>query len=95
MLKQAIERSPEEMQLILTEVLELPKAKQEDLAKLLRKTSLAAVISSARMVADRLEFLSGLEAMLFDPDLKKHFKKGRNSTASSRKIHGSSVRNLR
>lgn len=74
MLKQAIERSPEEVQLILTEVLELPKQKQEDLAKLLRKTSLAAVISSARMVADRLDFLSGLEAMLFDPNLQKHLK---------------------
>jgi len=55
-------------------VLELPKQKQEDLAKLLRKTSLSAVISSAKMVADRLEFLRGLETMLFDTDLKKHFK---------------------
>jgi hypothetical protein len=26
------------------------------------------------MVAQRLEFLSALEAMLFDPDLKKNFK---------------------
>jgi hypothetical protein len=74
MLKQAIESSPEDVQLILTEVLELPKQKQEDLAKLLRKTSLSAVISSAKMVADRLEFLRGLETMLFDTDLKKHFK---------------------
>ena len=74
MLRQAIEKSPEEVQLIMTEVLGLPKQKQEELAKLLRKTTLSAVISAARMVAERLEFLTGLEAMLFDPDLKKHFK---------------------
>jgi hypothetical protein len=74
MLKQGVENSPEEIQLIMTEVLGLPKQKQEELAKLLRKTTLAAVISSAKMVADRLEFLTGLEAMLFDADLKKHLK---------------------
>ncbi len=74
MLKQGVENSPEEIQLIMTEVLGLPKHKQEELAKLLRKTTLASIISSAKMVADRLEFLTGLEAMLFDTDLKKHLK---------------------
>lgn len=74
MLKQGVENSPDEIQLIMTEVLGLPKQKQEELAKLLKKTSLAAVISSAKMVADRLDFLTGLEAMLFDADLKKHLK---------------------
>jgi hypothetical protein len=74
MLKQGVENSPEEIQLIMTEVLGLPKQKQEELAKLLQKTSLASIISSAKMVADRLEFLTGLEAMLFDTDLKKHLK---------------------
>ena len=74
MLRQAIEKSPEEVQLIMNEVLGLPKAKQEELAKLLRKTTLSAVISAAKMVAERLELLTGLEAMLFDPDLKKTFK---------------------
>ena len=74
MLKQGVENSPDEIQLIMTEVLGLPKQKQEELAKLLQKTTLASIISSAKMVADRLEFLTGLEAMLFDPDLKKHLK---------------------
>jgi hypothetical protein len=74
MLKQGVENSPEEIQLIMTEVLGLPKQKQEELAKLLQKTTLASIISSAKMVADRLEFLTGLETMLFDTDLKKHLK---------------------
>lgn len=74
MLRQAIEKSPEEVQLIMTEVLGLTKDKQEELAKLLRRTTLSAVITAAKMVAQRLEFLTALEAMLFDADLKKNFR---------------------
>ena len=67
MLRQAIERSPEDLQLILTEVLELPQKKREELAQLLQRTSLARIISAAKLVADRLEFLDALEAILFPP----------------------------
>jgi hypothetical protein len=74
LLRQAIEKSPEELQLILVEVLKLPKRKQEDLAELLRDVSLSAIISAAKIVADRLKFLTGLEAILFDPDTKKRLK---------------------
>jgi hypothetical protein len=74
MLRQAVERSPEELQLIIGEVLGLGQRKQEELARLLKRTTLSAIISAAKMVGDRLDFLSGLETMLFDPDLKKHFK---------------------
>ena len=74
MLKQSIEKSPEELQLILDEVLKLPKRKQSELAELLRDTSLSAIISASKMVADRLQFLTGLEAILFDSDKKKHLK---------------------
>jgi len=74
MLRQAIERSPEDLQLIINEVLQLPQKKREDLAQLLQKTSLAKIISAAKLVADRLEFLDALEAMLFRVDLKATFK---------------------
>lgn len=74
MLRQAIEKSPEELQLILTEVLRLPKRKLEDLADLLRDTTLSAIISSAKIVGDRLKFLTGLEAILFDKEPKKRLK---------------------
>lgn len=74
MLKQSIEKSPEELQLILDEVLKLPKRKQTELAELLRDTSLSSIISASKMVADRLQFLTGLEAILFDTDKKKHLK---------------------
>ena len=64
MLKHAIERSPDDLQLIIKEVLDLPPRKQEELARLLRETSLTAIISAAKMVADRLKFITGLEAIL-------------------------------
>ena len=74
LLRQAIEKSPEELQIILGEVLNLPKRKQEELAELLRDVSLSAIISAAKIVADRLRFLTGLEAILFDADSKKRLK---------------------
>lgn len=74
MLRQAIEKSPEDLQLILTEVLNLPVRKQEELAELLREGSLSSIINAAKVVADRLKFLSGLDAILFDKGPKQRLK---------------------
>ena len=71
MLRQAIEKSPEDLQLIMTEVLNLPKRKREELANLLQAVSLSSIISSAKIVADRLKFLTGLSAILFDTGPKQ------------------------
>jgi hypothetical protein len=74
MLRQAIERSPEELQVILDEVLRLPGRQQEELARLLRNTSLSSIVGAAKVVSDRLKFLTGLEAVLFDPEPKRRLK---------------------
>jgi hypothetical protein len=74
MLRQVIEHSPEDLQLILAEVLNLPAGKRDELAKLLQDTSLAAIVNMAKMVSDRLKFLDGLEAILFHADSKKRLK---------------------
>ncbi|CAB1370159.1 ATP-binding protein [Denitratisoma oestradiolicum] len=74
MLRQAIEKSPEDLQLILTEVLELPEKMQKEFAKLLQETSLTAIISASKVVADRLKFIAGLDALLFDEEHKKNLK---------------------
>ncbi|MGY3621008.1 ATP-binding protein [Bradyrhizobium sp. USDA 10063] len=71
MLRQAIERGPDELQLILKEVLDLPARKQQELAKLLEDADLGNIISASKLVADRLKFIHGLEALLFDPESKK------------------------
>jgi hypothetical protein len=74
MLRQAIERGPDELQHILTEVLDLPEKTQKELSKLLEEADLANVISASKLVADRLKFVHGLETLLFDPDSKKLLK---------------------
>lgn len=74
MLRQAIERGPDELQHILTEVLELPSSAQREFSKLLEEASLANIISASRMVADRLKFVRGLEAILFEEDSKRVLK---------------------
>ena len=74
MLRQAIERSPSELQRILDEVLRLPKRKQKELAILLDETDLSAIISAATMVADRLKFLQGLRIILFEHEARNRLK---------------------
>lgn len=74
MLRSAIERSPEDLQIILREVIQLPQRKQEELAHLLREASLSSIISAAKIVADRLKFISALESVVFDPDMKARLK---------------------
>ncbi|MEO1023670.1 MAG: histidine kinase [Bacteroidota bacterium] len=70
LLKQALQKDPSELQLILEEVLNLPKKKQKELAELLRDTELSALINASKLVTDRLKFLTGLEEIIFDAELK-------------------------
>ncbi len=74
MLRQAVEKSPEELQVILTEVLDLPEKKQKEFAKLLQETSLTAIISASKVVADRLKFIEGLDVLLFKEGEKENLK---------------------
>lgn len=71
LVKAAIENGPGTLPSILEKVIDLPKGKQEELADLLRKTSLTAVINAAKAVTDRLEFLRALQILVFDPDSKR------------------------
>lgn len=66
LLRHALETNPEAVGQILRTVLELPKEKQDELAKLLEKTTLAAIINASKMVAGRLDFLRGIQLLVFD-----------------------------
>lgn len=74
LIRHAIEHSPQELQMILDQVLKLPKRQQEELAELLRDVPLGSIINAAKVVADRLRFLMGLETILFDAELKPRLK---------------------
>lgn len=74
MLRHAIERGPNDLQTIFREVLGLPERKQKELAELLQETTLSAIITAAKTVADRLKFISALESIVFNPETKGRLK---------------------
>ncbi|ARJ65036.1 hypothetical protein WV31_04850 [Magnetospirillum sp. ME-1] len=71
LIKAAIETGAGNLLSILEQVIDLPKARQDELADLLRKTSLTAVINAAKAVTDRLEFLRALQLLVFAPQSKR------------------------
>lgn len=71
LLAQAITNNPESLQTIITDVLELKKEDQDDLADLLKKTDLPNIIRSAKTVANRLDFIVGLKNLLYDKETKR------------------------
>ena len=77
LLRQALETSPRAVRRIMQEVLDLPQEKQEELADLLRKTSLAAIISASREIVERLDFLKGLDQLLFGTESKEQLRERR------------------
>lgn len=70
LLRHAIEHAPDDLSKILTEVLDLPQEKREELAGLLDRTTLSHIIGASKIITDRLEFLQGLETLVFDAELK-------------------------
>ncbi len=71
LIKTALESGPTALQDVLLNVLELPQDKVEELRMLLDRTTLASLIEASKRIADRLDFLAGLDALIFDADSKK------------------------
>lgn len=71
LLAQAIRENPESVRTIMDEVLNLRKDEQYDLATLLKKTTLSKIIASAKIVADRLNFVEALSDLLFNEESKR------------------------
>ena len=65
LIQQGLEANPSSLQTILREVLALPQEKQDDLAKLLERTKLSAIINAAKIIVDRLNFLCSMDDLLF------------------------------
>jgi hypothetical protein len=78
LLREALESSPSAVQEILQDVLQLPVEKREELVRLLRQTSLEAIINASKVVANRLDFLAGLEILVFDPQSKQQLLERRH-----------------
>ena len=71
LIKSAIETGPANLQNVLQHVLDLPAGKIAELGELLEKTSLASIIGAAKATTDRLDFLSGLQLLIFNKESRK------------------------
>lgn len=74
LMREALEKSPDAIHQVLQEVLDLTPGDAEELRDLLGRTTLSSLISSARRITDRLDFLMGLEELVNAPELKKRVR---------------------
>lgn len=74
LLRETLEQNPTNLKTILTEVFKLTEEQQENLAGLLKKTSLGAIIHTAKTIADRLTFINGLEQILHEKTIRQFVK---------------------
>ncbi len=71
LLRESLEQNPTSMKKVLTEILDLPKEQLDDLANILDRTSLPAIINTTKMLTNRLAFINGLEQILYSPGYEK------------------------
>lgn len=70
LLRRVIETKPEELVNVLTELNRVPSEQLKSLSDILQRHSLINIIKAAKTIDERLLFLSGLDALLHDPEWK-------------------------
>lgn len=70
LLREVLERDPGHLRRVLEEVLELDPARLADLNQLLDRTTLAAIVSAARSITDRLDFLRALHEIIYEREIQ-------------------------
>jgi hypothetical protein len=68
LLKEIIAIDPGGLFPVLDELFRLPQSEQEELKRLLQRTSLSEVIKATSQVTARLDFLAALKLLVFEPD---------------------------
>ncbi len=69
LLQVALQERPESLDVILAEALSLSTAERDELAELLRFSSLGAIVGAAAEVARRLDLLAMLRHVVYSPDV--------------------------
>jgi hypothetical protein len=71
LLKETFENDPEALLPILRQFSKLSSARIDELREILEHTTLTQLISMGKEVGDRIDFINGLNALLFDRQTKK------------------------
>ncbi|MEU0571891.1 hypothetical protein ABZ297_41730 [Nonomuraea sp. NPDC005983] len=74
LLREIIARDPSGLYPVLDELFRLPQSEQEELKRILQRTSLSEVIKATGQVSDRLDFLAALKKLVFEPDISRTVK---------------------
>jgi hypothetical protein len=69
-----LENDTNSLQRVLTEVIELPEEKRNDLIEILEVTSLSNIIDAMTEITNRLNLIIGLEQLIYDKELNKQVK---------------------
>ncbi|HOE03997.1 MAG TPA: ATP-binding protein [Bacteroidales bacterium] len=72
LIKEALEKDSTSLQRILTEVIELPQEKRDELVDILEETSLSSMIDTMTIIKNRLKFINGLEELIYNKTLNKN-----------------------
>jgi hypothetical protein len=72
LVSQALDHDAKNLQKVLTEFIGLPENKRQELSDILETTSLSSIIDTMTVIRNRLNFLNGLEQIIYDTDLSKH-----------------------
>ncbi|UOE45137.1 ATP-binding protein [Agromyces larvae] len=71
LLKETFENDPEALLPILKQFSQLPAARIDELREILERTTLTQLIALGKEVGNRIDFMNGLNALLFDKQTKK------------------------
>lgn len=74
LMKHALETDPGALHEVLGKVLELPPDRVEELRQLLHQTTLTAIVTAARTITNRLQFLEAMKLLVFDAESKSQLK---------------------
>lgn len=71
LVREALESDSRSLRKILSEAINLPKEKQDELAEILEKTTLADITSTFKEITNRLRTLYELRLILFEPGIRE------------------------
>ncbi|MFC5823690.1 ATP-binding protein [Nonomuraea insulae] len=74
LLREIISHDPSGLYSVLDELFRLPQSEQEELKRILQRTSLSEVIKATGQVSDRLDFLAALKKLVFEPEISQTVK---------------------